>query len=252
MDDQHPTHIHRFILNVYIPATRWRRPVRWWGASAWWTTPSPTPRMPFQHRLDFYLQFVAFHNLTPTLSADHHPTEAGRKKFWHLRHHGLLHNTSKSFISEIQCPCTNFFPYVGGKQRLVCSNGCNNGGDCKPWGWDPARSQPAGADQAKVLASQWRVCPHRPWHRVPALHLQVVRPHLSLWDHLSGKDLNHHWKHSVLLIWNIFAGCAGHFQEGDGGRFRFQQSKMIILQFISLYFIYLFHFQVKHTLEDQE
>ena len=27
------------------------------------------------------IQFVAFHNLTPTLSADHHPTEAGRKKF---------------------------------------------------------------------------------------------------------------------------------------------------------------------------
>ena len=28
-------------------------------------------------------------------SPDHHPTEAGREKFWHLRHHGLVHNTSE-------------------------------------------------------------------------------------------------------------------------------------------------------------
>ena len=33
----------------------------------------------------------------------------------------------------------------GGEQRLVRGNGGNNGGDGKPRGGDPARSQPAGA-----------------------------------------------------------------------------------------------------------
>ena len=33
-------------------------------------------------------------------SPDHHPTEAGWEKFWHLCHHGLLHNTSEFSLSK--------------------------------------------------------------------------------------------------------------------------------------------------------